>query len=230
MHLAGVDGCRGGWLCVTEHDQELAAVVTPNLATWLAATRPDIVVIDMPIGLPSSGPRTCDRLARCVLGRTRAASIFSAPVRAALGYPSYDETCAAHRAVDGRAISKQAWFIVPKIAEVDSLLQAEPVWRNVLHEGHPELSFAMWNGGMPMRHAKRTAAGAAERLALVDSVWPGAALRLARALPKGGSTADDLLDAFAVLWTARRISTSLAVRVPESPPTDATGLPMVITA
>jgi predicted RNase H-like nuclease len=229
MHLAGIDGCRGGWLCVTEREGECAAVVTERLAPWLADTRPDIVVIDMPIGLPIAGPRECDQLARRALGPSRAASIFSAPVRSALGHPTYEATCAAHRACDGRAISKQAWFIVPKIAEVDALLQAEPTWRGVLQEGHPELSFAEWNGGSPMAHGKRTAHGRAERRDLVHGLWPGAIDRLARALPRRLSAPDDLLDAFAVLWTARRVSTSLARRLPDAPPLDATGLPMVMT-
>jgi len=39
---------------------------------------------------------------------------------------------------------------------------------------------------------------------------------------------DDLLDAFAVLWTARRIAEGKAVTLPARPPLDSFGLRMAI--
>lgn len=230
MTIIGIDGCRGGWLCVCETHGELEALVAPTLAHLLERRMPDIVVIDMPIGLSPHGPRACDTLARRALAPTRASSLFPAPVRGALGHATYEVTCAAHRAIDGRAISKQSWFILPRIVEVDALVQKQPRWRDVLHEGHPELSFATWNGGAPMAHAKRTADGRAERRALVESRWPGAVARLAPTLPRGTYAPDDLLDAFAVLWTAHRLARGEAVARPDPPDHDATGLRMSITA
>ncbi|BCS35018.1 hypothetical protein TBR22_A42440 [Luteitalea sp. TBR-22] len=230
MSLIGIDGCRGGWLCVADTDGVLGAAIVPTLAAILDAHRPRVVVIDIPIGLAERGPRRCDALARRALAPTRASSVFPAPVRGALGHPTYEATCAAHRAIDGRALSKQAWCILPKIAEVDALLQRRPEWRGPVHEGHPELSFATWNHGVPLRHGKRTPEGRVERRALIEARWPGAVDRLTPALPPGAWAADDLLDAFAVLWTAHRIAAGEAVRRPEPPDLDGTGLRMAITA
>ncbi|HKT62641.1 MAG TPA: DUF429 domain-containing protein [Burkholderia sp.] len=39
---------------------------------------------------------------------------------------------------------------------------------------------------------------------------------------------DDVLDAFAVLWSARRIASGEALRFPETVEIDASGIPMVI--
>jgi len=230
MHLAGIDGCRAGWLCVSEQGDEITVVITAALAPWLASSRPDLVVIDMPIGLPDTGPRECDRLARTALRPGRASSVFSAPVRGALGHPTYEATCAAHRAVDGRGLSLQAWHILPKIAEVDAVLQSDSVWRGVLHEGHPELSFATWNGGAPMSRPKRSADGRAERRALVDEAWPGAVGAAIGQLPRQAYELDDLLDAFALLWTARRLERGTARCLPARPQSDGTGLSMAIVA
>jgi predicted RNase H-like nuclease len=49
-----------------------------------------VLGIDIPIGLPESGPRLADALARQVLG-SRASSVFSTPIRAALEAEPYAE-------------------------------------------------------------------------------------------------------------------------------------------
>jgi len=230
MRVAGVDGCRAGWLCVVEHDSRLAVAVVPGLARWLEAERPDVVVVDMPVGLSATGPRRCDTLARAALRPWRSSSLFPAPVRGCLGHATYEAASAAHRAVDGRGLSTQAFYLVPKIEELDDLLQRHVTWRAVLHEGHPELSFATWNGGAAMRHAKKSVEGRAARAQLIESAWPGA-LGVARAtLPRGGWVEDDLLDACALAWTARRVAEEKAQWRPDPPEVDATGVRMAIVS
>lgn len=229
MTLAGVDGCRGGWLCVVQRGAHLTAEVTPLLAPWLAAAAPALVVIDMPIGLPATGPRTCDRLARQALRPHRASSLFPAPVRGVLACETYDAACTTHRAIDARAVSRQTFFLLPKIRELDALLQTRPDLRAAVHEGHPELSFATWHGA-PLAHAKRTAAGRACRTTLIESSWPGQVDRLLASLRGAPCAPDDLLDACALLWTACRLACGSAVSLPAEPPLDETGLRMCITA
>ena len=128
--------------------------------------------------------------------------------------PTYEATCAAHRAIDGRALSKQTWFLFPKLREVDTLLQTRPEWRAVLHEGHPEVSFATWNGGTPMAHPKKTREGAIERQHVLDACWPGLLDQARASLPRGGWVDDDLRDACAVLWTARRVAAVPGLETP----------------
>ena len=82
-----------------------------------------------------------------------------------------------------------------------------------------------------MLHPKRSDEGARGRAALIERVWPGAIERCSRDLAKvGGWQDDDLIDAFAALWTAQRIVQGTAIQVPEIPEVDSAGLPMRMMA
>jgi predicted RNase H-like nuclease len=105
-----------------------------------------------------------------------------------------------------------------------------PSLRERVVEVHPEVSFCLWNGGRAMRHSKKRAEGRAERRALIDAVWPGAVERLRARLNGSGRRygIDDLYDALAALWSARRVRAGTARTLPDDPPTDRFGLPMRI--
>lgn len=206
--LVGVDGCRAGWLVVR-------ARLGPNAGwrdlSWSlqsdAAAFVDwgLVAIDMPMGLSSEGPRRCDQLARGLLGPRRS-SVFPAPVRQALAATSYAEACALSQAASGRKLSKQAYNLLGKIRQLDQLLQEDPDRIGRVHEVHPELAFAQWNGGEPMAQAKKTAAGAAQRQALVEPWFPALVADIERAVPRSQLAIDDIRDALACLWSARRLA------------------------
>ena len=159
---AGVDGCRGGWVCVFDG----TATVHAGFAELIAALPTDALVgVDMPVGLLDGfepGGREADRLARARLGPVRGTSVFSAPPRAALerwrGEPDY---LSAKATVDGH-LTKQAFFILDKIAEVDDFVRAHGQDRVV--EIHPELGF-MELAGTPLLEPKRGLAGRARRRA-----------------------------------------------------------------
>src|SRR5207248_8623660 len=89
---------------------------------------------------------------------------------------------------DASGVSRQAFNLLPKIAEVDALVT--PTRQSQVREVHPELAFAALAGGVPMAWPKRTAAGRAERLA---------ALHVADVPRLRGAAPDDVLDALAVL-------------------------------
>ncbi|MFA9462474.1 DUF429 domain-containing protein [Thiohalorhabdus methylotrophus] len=231
--VAGLDGCRGGWLCLwgDPENGRLAARILHELEelTFLEP-RPRVVGADIPIGLPERGVRTCDRAARRLLGRPRSSSVFPPPIRPMLEASSHAEACRIGDRIHGSRLSRQAWNILPKIREMDAFLVAgsdRPGW---VREVHPEVSFAVWNGGAPMTHNKRSVAGGRERAALVEGYLGGRLDRARADLPPDGFAGDDLLDAVAVLWTARRIAAGRAVRLPEDPERDAGGLPMEILA
>jgi predicted RNase H-like nuclease len=79
-----------------------------------------------------------------------------------------------------------------------------------------------------MGSRKKSKAGREDREALVESCYDRA-YRLAQSrLPRGQYNNDDLLDAFAALWTAERVAAGLAVTLPTDPPLDACGLRMEI--
>lgn len=210
LQLIGADGCPGGWMVALDYSDhtELARWDTSHLAS---VTRRDSVlaaVFDIPIGLPPSGSRACDREARKLLGRPRSSSVFPAPLRPMLVAKSYAQALRIHRAVDSQGCSRQAYGILAKVAEVDELVRhhrAEHVY-----EGHPELAFQVLSGGTPPSASKHTREGRLVRWQLLVPEFPG----LEQFDPGPASSADSL-DAYACLWTARRIAAGRANWVPQ---------------
>jgi predicted RNase H-like nuclease len=228
--VAGVDGCGCKWLAVVQGDRGMDARIVPDLERLLD-TLPDVLIgIDVPIGLPNQGSRTCDVLARKLLGRPRGSSVFPAPIRACLEDRDYRDLCSLHKQVDGRGLSKQAFHLLPKIRQVDDLVRTPGLFSDRIREVHPEVSFALWNDGQPMRFNKKKPEGRRERERLIDREWPGDRERLARELRGSGYAADDLNDAFAALWSSRRIAAGEARMFPGEIQRDAKGLPMRIEA
>lgn len=230
--LVGVDGCRGAWLAVAREAAggPVGACLQPTpaqlLQTFAAA---EVIAVDVPIGLTDGGPRECDRLARLLLGRPRMASVFPAPIRPALAGATRAEADRLGRASDGRGVGPHAFRIYGHVAAWDEALRAHPRAQRRVYEAHPEVCFHAMNGHVPLGAGKKTAAGMAQRRRLVEDAFGKAALADALAQLAGTRFGmDDLLDAFATLWTARRIAAKLAVSLPAEPPRDCFGLPMAI--
>jgi len=193
-----------------------------EVITRIENERVAAVAVDIPIGLPAAGPRGCDRAARAMLGPRRT-SVFPAPVRAALRARTFEDAVRRSRKAHRKALSLQVWNIVPKIREVDAVMQ--PDLERTIVEAHPELSFALL-AGHPMRHPKRTAAGRDERLLALGDLFPDAEAAVRQ--PPAGAAPDDVLDAFVLAWTARRWQLGTAVVLGDD--VDATGLSMRIVA
>lgn len=228
--LAGVDGCRAGWLCLSrDGGGPVEARVFSAAAALADATPATLIGWDVPIGLTAGDARPCDVLARRLLGRPRAASVFTAPIRPALGAGTQAEATRATRAANGNGVAAQAFGIYAKVAEVDALLRTRPDLRARIIEVHPEVSFRAWNAGVAFTASKKKRDGFSARLALVarhfgDDAFP----RVRARWTKSRVADDDVLDAFAALWTAERIAAGVAVSLPVAPPCDAFGLPMRI--
>jgi predicted RNase H-like nuclease len=224
MTAIGVDGCRAGWIAV-EIDPSGASRfrIAADIAS-LGLPEGAMVYIDIPIGLPESGERGCDRAARKILPGA-ASRVFLGLRRPLLAhchdYPSANLWAKS----DGKGLSRQAFGILPKIAEVDSAIspQRQSTWR----ESHPELVFCRLNEGRPLA-SKHTPKGLAERRAIVlrhglseIDLWLGA-LRRSKAKP------DDLLDACVLALAAREAIEGRARQVGAPAASDAKGLSMVI--
>ena len=228
--VGGIDGCRAGWVLArtTVHTAVVTTRIYGNFVDLLDAN-PDLTVlaIDIPIGL-SDGPRRTDRAARALLG-PRASSVFPAPARATLDAVSYQEASDRSFAVQGKRLSKQTFWILPKIREVDHALRTRACAAERVREVHPELCFCVLNNDQPMTHPKRTSLGFSERLNLVDAHFPGAFDLARRTHARKVAADDDLLDALAALWTAVRLQAERARAVPEGDiEFDSVGLPMAI--
>ena len=114
--------------------------------------------------------------------------------------------------------------------QVDAVLRRMPALRERVHEIHPEVSFFFLGGGKPMRHGKKTEEGTMERANLLGTVFGRAIEDLLAARFYVQVGVDDVLDAFAALWTAERIHNNAHLILPAAPPLDRAGLRMEIVA
>jgi predicted RNase H-like nuclease len=128
----------------------------------------------------------------------------------------------------GKGISIQSFALYPKLREVDAFLCANRPMRRRFLEVHPEVSFALWRGGRPMLHGKKSARGRRARMALIEKSWPGLAARLRNDLGRSGYRIDDLLDAIAALWSTIRFAQRTHESFPEKPELDERNLRMQI--
>ncbi|MEO0966080.1 MAG: DUF429 domain-containing protein [Planctomycetota bacterium] len=237
-----MDGCRAGWVAARWDDDAIAFGLFATIEAWAAARgwrsrrvgRSVATLIDVPVGLlegdgVGGAQRACDVAARRRL-KSRATSVFTPPCREALSAKDYAAACAVNRAVLGRAISLQAWHIVPKVAEVDAWLLGDAKRCDVLAESHPELAFAVMNGE-PMATRKRSAEGRDERARLlgeamgVDVLAALAAWREAEDVTRKAVADDDALDAAVLAWVAAG-SRDEVESIPPEREVDRRGLPM----
>ena len=211
--VGGMDGCRGGWVLVTspaKGTRRSTVTVVADLKETVAivdAGWVSVIGIDIPIGLPDAGPRPCDVAARRMIGH-RARSVFPAPLRGSLGSQTYEDACARSRELGGKAMSRQVFAILPKVEAVDQLITPER--QRYLVEVHPEVSFTVL-AGRPMVHPKSNSEGRLERLAFLRKVFPDVDDHVRRRDPR--VKPDDILDAFAAAWTARRLHSGKCTRI-----------------
>ncbi len=240
MWVAGVDGCRTGWIAVfmRADDRDACRLVTvPTFeAVANAPEQPGVIAVDMPIGLPDrieGSGRLPEQLIRPLLGE-RQSSVFAIPSRRAVEALDYAEACtiAAATSEPPRKVSRQGFAIFPKIREIDALLGARPDLVPRVYEVHPELAFWALNGGKALDQPKK-----------VKGTPYGPGLNLRRELlrrsgllpealiatpPPRGAAADDLLDALAGLTVALDLARGGGQSFPDPPGRDAYGLPVAI--
>ena len=202
MFVAGVDGCRAGWVrFAVEVPSLVTSVDVVDLPELLRNRSPGLVYlgIDIPIGL-LDGSRACDKAARKLLAQPRGTSVFAAPCRAALLATTHAAASRINHDKTGRGLSQQAFGIIPKIKQVDDAITSE--CQKWAFEVHPEVCFWALNQRRPMKYNKKTREGAAQRITLLSRVFPQIDRHLANRPPRVGI--DDLLDAAAAAWTALR--------------------------
>lgn len=238
--LAGVDGCRAGWIVALAQPGggDVLIRVVPHFAGVIRAPeQPAVIAVDMPIGLPSRigpGGRGPEEAVRPLLGQ-RQSSVFSVPSRSAIQAATFAEACDRAEATSEppRKVSKQLFNIAPKIREIDRVLRTESGVAGKVYEVHPELAFWRLNGERALDEPKKVKGQlhppglALRRRLLISAGLPESAVEAA---PPVGASADDLLDTLACLAIARRLSAGLARPFPDPPLRDACGLAMAIWA
>lgn len=207
MTLAGIDGCKNGWIVALASEWPCHAPIQIRFCADFHAVveltaKARAVAVDMPIGLPGdAAPRACDLEAKQALGAQRS-SIFLAPPRRTLDAPTPTEFQRLHREIRGVGAGLPVWGIVPKMREVNLILEADPQLQDRVFEFHPERTWRRLAGGTTLS-SKKTAAGILDRIAILNRVAGAWTSPAPREIP-GKPAIDDVLDAISGLAAAAR--------------------------
>jgi predicted RNase H-like nuclease len=223
----------------------VVAGVTPSASRWLVASakvqgstfapeppkiydtfneildeRPTFasIVVNAPIGFRDTldqGPRSCELEARKLLG-ARGRFIHNAPLLATVlrGTSTPEDHLDAITA-----------HLLKAYAEIGK--EMSPFRQRQVYEGHPELSFYFLNGNVPLRRSKKIYEGRSEREKILRDRLPNIGTVLDAELPSRVRR-QNLLDAAALMATARRVFTRSAKRIPTDGEWDSQGLRMEI--
>lgn len=118
---------------------------------------------------------------------------------------------------------------VEKIREVHDFMWANPGAGHFLYEVHPHLSFLELQGDAAEKKRDGRRPRFRDQLSYLCDIYPSEALYQAlTAFRHAEASRHDILDAFAMLWSAKRIATSRAERLPSMPVYDARGFDMAV--
>jgi len=230
MIHVGVDGCPCGWYAVRRTPETTTGQLYSSLEElWANNNDAERILIDIPIGLPNHNDsnharRSCDIEAREQLGPRRS-SVFFTPIRAVLDAESQAVASERSKDLTSRGVSIQAFYLFKKIREMDQLYGKYLEESETVHESHPELCFAKFNGDEPLASKKSTKQGRNERLEIISQVFGDARdlydeFRDAYLVREVGH--DDILDAMVLAAAAAGETATL----PAEPERDAEGRPM----
>lgn len=223
----GVDGCRGGWIGAVLQEGELTVKRYPTVAAIMEEhSEFNEFLIDMIMGLQGDKTQVRPEAAARSLLKERSSTLFPAPARQAV----YAENTAGAYEENVRILGKKftplTVGIIPKIRELDEFLQANPKYKNVLKESHPEICFSILKGGV-LRTKKSESDGIKERSEIIRRYLRGFDEEKATSLGKTlKCKTDDILDAVCLAIAANLTGQGHYSILPEKPMMDDTGLYM----
>ncbi|MBB4780126.1 DUF429 domain-containing protein [Streptomyces rapamycinicus] len=222
--VVGVDACRTGWVAVTlDGEGRFAGADTAGALSELLGRVPDaaVVAVDMPLGLLAEGWREAEALARAKVA-PHGSRVFPVPPREVWEADDHDDANRISQRLTGQKVNSQTWGLAAKLREANACRDGGD---HRLYEVHPEVSFAALDEGRPVSWSKKSWNGQAVRRRLLEArgiVLPDDLGAAGRVPP------DDVLDAAAAAWSARRVALRAARSLPDPPQVTETGLPVAI--
>lgn len=227
--IAGIDGSKGGWVCVSGYENNYKKLKFEKLKEFNAIKLKNfsLVLVDIPIGLDidlKKGGRIVDNLARKEL-LTNKSSIFNAPSRLVLDAKSYEEANRINKS-KGMGLSKQSWNLVKKIKEVDGYIKNSK--ESIIFESHPEIIFQIMKKSK-ISTKKKNSEGIVERRNLLEKNGFNRVFLEKNLLAKDNFyKQDDFIDACSLFWSANRAIANKEIRIPNDILLDSEGVIMQI--
>jgi predicted RNase H-like nuclease len=227
--LGGIVPCPGGWLIVPAR---LAGVTVNAEEPEVVRTLQDALdykpkfeaaAIFAPVGFyefPHGPYRPCDAEARQMVGWPRIVGIKPMPSRAALRATSREEARQIEPWLTGDDFRRFKWW---REAERDF----QPFHQRTFFPAHPDLSYTSLNGDVPLTTSPYHPEGVVERMHLIRDRLPGVEEVIMRPPPAGAGQVH-LMQACALVWTARRAAGRAMSRLPADPTWDEMGMRMEI--
>jgi predicted RNase H-like nuclease len=192
--FVGIDGIRNGWVAVYLNDDGNHRFARAERAAELLSVPYERAMIDMPIGLPERGYRSCDIEARGLVGPR----VFLGARYGIWTFETLDDANAHYWEAEGAGcgISMQLFCIRTKLQEMNETGVPPRVF-----EAHPELFF--WRVAGRLLDSKKTKMGRDQRVEILEN--NGIAM-ISDWLEKRRGTGigrDDLIDACACALVAR---------------------------
>ena len=227
--IAGIDGSKGGWVCVSGYENNYKELKFEKLKEFndIKSKNFNLVLVDIPIGLDidlKKGGRIVDKLARKEL-LTNKSSIFNAPSRLVLEAKNYEEANKINKN-KGMGLSKQSWNLVKKIKEVDEFIKNSN--KTIVFESHPEIIFQVMKKDK-VSTKKKNDEGIIERRNLLEKNGFNKVFLEKNLLAKDSFyKKDDFIDACSLFWSANRVITKTEVKIPNDIFLDSEGIIMQI--
>ena len=225
--LAGITPCPAGWVIVPARLAGVTVVVEEAMVVRslqdVVDFRPnfDAAAINAPLGFndePDGMFRPCDEAARETIGWPRLVSVRPIPCRAALQATSKAAARELEPWLTNDDFRRFRW-----LREAEQIFQ--PFHQRNFFSAHPELTFVLLNEDRQLKTSPYHRDGVLERLTLIRDKLPGADDVILTAPPAGAGQLH-VIQAAALLWTARRAMGRAISRLPLDPNWDTSGLRM----
>jgi predicted RNase H-like nuclease len=228
-NIGGITPCPAGWLVLPAR---LAGVTVAAEEAFVVKRLFEVLdfrpafegaAINAPMGLfdlPSGQFRPCDHEAKTYVGWPRSVGVEGIPCRSAIQASSKEE-----------AKQFEPWMTKHDLRRLRWLKEAEreiqPFHARSFFSANPDVSFTAMNSDEPLKTSPYHEDGRKERLELIRQRLPGVDEVITRTPPPGAGLIH-LLQAAALLYTARRAAGRAITRMPLDPSWDDTGIRMEI--
>jgi len=168
--IIGIDGCKSGWILSLYFQSEYSFhhISKINEIEKFKISSSDLILIDIPIGIPSSKRKRNLETKLRKKYPNQSSSLFNVSTLESLKANSYQEASKINASITGKKLSLQSYYIGEKIVEVENYNTKKSGYK--LLESHPELCLQELNSSNINFASKKSSIGREQRLKLIQRI------------------------------------------------------------